>query len=141
MSDLYERAYALAKAAHSGQVDKSGADYIGHPVTVASFVETETQKAVALLHDVLEDTNVTEDELRSLFGDEITDAVVTLTHQKGEVYMDYVARIAQNPLAKTVKMADLRHNMDISRLKKVTERDLARVHKKYEPALEYLKNH
>ena len=141
MSDLYDKAYALAKAAHAGQVDKSGVDYIEHPVTVASFVETDTQKAVALLHDVLEDTDVTEDELRSLFGDEITDAVVTMTHPEGMPYMEYIARIAENPLARSVKMADLRHNMDLGRLRKVTERDLKRVREKYEPAMEYLKDH
>ena len=141
MSDLYDRAYSLAKAAHAGQVDKSGEDYILHPVTVASFVETDTQKAVALLHDVLEDTDVTEDELRSRFGNEITDAVVAMTHPKGMPYMDYIARIAENPLAKTVKMADLKHNMDLGRLKEVTERDLKRVREKYEPAMDYLKKH
>jgi len=141
MSDLYDKAYSLAKAAHAGQVDKSGVDYIEHPVTVASLVETETQKAVALLHDILEDTDVTADELRSLFGDEITNAVVTLTRPKGMPYMDYIARIAKNPLAKAVKMADLKHNMNLGRLNEVTERDLERVRNKYEPAMEYLKNH
>ena len=90
MSNMYDKALEIATAAHRNQKDKSGEDYIKHPVTVASFVSGEDAKVVALLHDVLEDTDVTEAELRAIFGDTITDAVVTMTHKDGEPYMSYI---------------------------------------------------
>lgn len=128
MSEL-EFALAFASRAHRGQVDKSGADYINHPLTVASFVESEEEKIVALLHDVLEDTVVNEPTLRLLFGDRITDAVLALTRQTGESYEAFILRAKQNPIARTVKLADLRHNSDLSRLRTVTEADLQRCSK------------
>lgn len=127
--ELLKKADTLAKKAHKGQVDKSGADYIDHPRTVASFCEDPKEKIVALLHDVIEDTDVTAEELRSVFGDELTDAVVTMTHLDGEDYFEYVARVKKNPISAKVKLADLRHNMETSRLTTVTEKDLKRVEK------------
>ena len=124
-----EMADALAAFAHRGQVDKAGQPYIQHPRTVASRVTGEDEKIVALLHDVLEDTDVAEDTIRNLFGDKIADAVAALTHREDEDYFSYVARVAKNPLARIVKLADLEHNMDLSRLPKVTEKDLRRVEK------------
>lgn len=138
MEGLYERALAFAVKAHEGQVDKAGVPYVEHPVTVASYVEGEIAKAVALLHDVLEDTDATEDELREKFGDEVTDAVVVLTHAEGEPYLDYVRRVKRHPLARIVKLADLRHNMKLDRFSVVTERDVRRVVDKYVPALRLL---
>ena len=138
MEGLYERALAFAVKAHEGQVDKAGVPYVEHPVTVASYVDGEIAKAVALLHDVLEDTDATEEELREKFGDEVTDAVVVLTHAEGESYLDYVRRVKRHPLARTVKLADLRHNMNLDRFSVVTERDVRRVVDKYVPALRLL---
>ena len=141
MGKMYDKALEIATAAHKNQKDKSGVDYIKHPVTVASFVSGEEAKVVALLHDVLEDTDVTEAELRAIFGDTITDAVVTMTHKDGEPYMSYIERVALNPLSKEVKLADLKHNMDLGRLPAVTDKDIERIEKKYKPALAYLLAH
>lgn len=131
-------AYSIAKAAHMGQKDKAGEDYINHPLAVASFVTGPDAKIVALLHDTIEDTSVTEDDLRPLFSGEIVDAIVSMTHLKGEPYMEYIRRVSGNDLAKTVKLADLRHNMDLGRIKNPTEKDYARIERKYLPALAYL---
>ena len=79
-----ELALQIAQKAHVGQVDKAGKDYIFHPITVSSYMDTDTEKAIAYLHDVLEDTNVTVDELRTIFSNEIVDTVITLTHRKDE---------------------------------------------------------
>lgn len=126
---LIEMADKLAETAHKGQVDKAGVDYINHPRTVASFCEGPKEKVVALLHDVIEDTDVTEQDLRPLFGDELTEAVVTMTHKEGEDYFDYIARIKKNPIARKVKLADLTHNMDTSRIPVLREKDLKRLEK------------
>ena len=88
---FHELAFQIAKKAHSKQVDKAGKDYILHPMKVASYMDTDTEKAVAYLHDVLEDTNVTEDELRNMFPNEIVDGVITLTHRKDESYFEYIS--------------------------------------------------
>ena len=126
---MVEKAEAFAKKAHEGQVDKSGKPYFGHPKAVAAMVEGEVEKTVAYLHDVVEDTGVTIDQIRSLFGDEVADAVDLLTHREGVPYFDYVEKIKANPVARRVKMADLTHNMDLSRLDTVTEKDLKRIEK------------
>ena len=129
----------LAAYAHQGQTDKAGRDYILHPRAVAARMETEEEKTVALLHDVLEDTFVTEATLRNLFGDAVTDAVVTLTHREGEDYEAYIRRIGDHPLALRVKLADLRHNMDLTRLPEVTEADLRRA-EKYRRSYDWLRS-
>ena len=126
---MVEKAEAFAKKAHEGQVDKSGKPYFGHPKAVAAMVEGEVEKTVAYLHDVVEDTGVSVEEIRSLFGDEVADAVDLLTHREGVPYFDYVEKIKANPVARRVKMADLTHNMDLSRLDTVTEKDLKRIEK------------
>lgn len=132
---MYSEALALATVAHAGQKDKAGEAYINHPVAVASFVEGEDEKVAALLHDVIEDTWVTEEYLRPRFGDVVTDAVVAMTHLEDEPYLDYIERVKRNPLAKTVKMADLKHNMDLNRFSVITEKEIERVVSKYVPAL------
>lgn len=132
-----ELAKAVATYAHSGQTDKAGKPYILHPLAVAEKMSTEEQKVVALLHDVLEDTFVNEDTIRNLFGDIIADAVIAITKRPGETYEDFVRRVATNPISKAVKLADLEHNMDLSRLDSVSEKDLERV-RKYERAKEFL---
>lgn len=134
---LIETADQFAEKVHAGQVDKSGVDYINHPRAVAALVEKPEEKIVALLHDTIEDTDTTMEELREIFGDEIAEAVLTLTHREGEDYFDYVARAAQSHLTRAVKMADLTHNMDTRRLNEVTEKDLRR-EEKYKKAYDML---
>lgn len=138
MSRKTDLAFALAAYAHEGQVDKAGCDYIEHPKMVASNFTDENRIIVALLHDVMEDTFVSEETIRNLFGDEIADACMAMTHFDGEPYLDYVRRAIQNPIARDVKRADLDNNMDLSRLPVVTQKDLDRLEKKYKPALELL---
>lgn len=106
----------IAYDAHAGQLDQGGIPYIFHPYHLAEQMDSEAAVCVALLHDVIEDTSVTEDELRQQFGDEITDAVVLLTHRDGDNYEYYLNRIKENPIALAVKKADLAHNTDESRL-------------------------
>ena len=134
----YELALKIATEAHKGQVDKAGVPYINHPLTVASLVDTEEEKIVALLHDTIEDTNITEQDLLNYgFSNKIVEAVKLLTHNKNVPYMDYVAKIKDNELARKVKIADLTHNSDLSRLKEITEKDKKR-YEKYQKALVYL---
>ena len=129
MTDKIREAEAFAAEKHSGQVDRAGAPYIEHPMAVAASVDGEKEKIVALLHDTLEDTETTLEEIRGRFGGEVAEAVGLLTRGKDTPYMDYVRGIWKNRLARTVKMADLRHNMDLSRLPSVTEADRERVEK------------
>ncbi len=132
-------AYLVAKEAHKGQVDKAGVDYIQHPLTVSSFVDGDKEKICALLHDVMEDTEFPEIALRILFGDEIVNTLLLLTHRDGESYDEYIERISESKLATRVKIADLTHNSDLSRLKEVTEKDKKRL-EKYQRSIEYLNN-
>lgn len=133
------RALSFATEKHRGQCDRAGANYIEHPKTVASLLTepTEDEYIVALLHDTVEDTSATIDEIRAQFGTDVADAVECLTHKKGVPYMEYVAGIKNNEIARKVKMADLSHNMDLSRLPSVTDEDRKRV-KKYEKAYQVL---
>ena len=135
-----ELALQIAKEAHAKQVDKAGKDYIFHPVCVASYMDTDTEKAIAYLHDVLEDTDVTVDELRTLFPKEIVDTVILLTRRKNESYFEYIQRASKSKLAKKVKVADLLHNLDITRIKEPTKQDYGRL-EKYKKAILYLATH
>lgn len=139
MSQLLNTAFLVAYTAHYGQTDKTGVPYIRHPKTVASFLEDETDKIIALLHDVMEDTFLTEEDLRPVFGDEIVDVLKLLTRQKDEDYFTYIDRIGTNERAKRVKLADLRHNSDISRIPNPTKKDFERL-EKYEKAVRILEN-
>ena len=135
---MIDIALAIAKKAHAGQVDKAGVDYIQHPLYVASQVKTEQEKAVALLHDVIEDSDVTADDLlASGLSNEVVTAVQILTKKKGQSYQEYLEKVKSNNLARIVKLADLKHNSDLSRLKSVTNTDYERV-KKYKNAIRYL---
>ena len=107
---------------------------------VASYMDTDTEKAVAYLHDVLEDTSVTMDELRNMFPNEIVDGVIALTHRKDESYFEYISRVSTSKLAKKVKAADLLHNLDITRIKEPTKTDYERL-EKYKKAILYLVTH
>ncbi|MEE3378536.1 MAG: HD domain-containing protein [Lachnospiraceae bacterium] len=119
MSDLLDQAMAISKDAHRNQKDKANRPYYLHPQTVASFVDTEEEKIVAYLHDVMEDhpDYMTEEEFRAKFGDSVTDALLMLRHDRDDTYEEYIEKIRRsgNRLAIRVKLADLRHNTDVSR--------------------------
>lgn len=108
---MLTRAIELANHAHAGQVDKSGHPYIFHPVRVASTFSDEVLQTIAVLHDVVEDTDVTLADLDTLFPQGIVDAVDALTRRDGETYAGYILRVAQNPSARAVKIADIRDNL------------------------------
>ena len=136
--ELLERALEIATKAHKGQVDKSGAVYIFHPIRVAELCTTEEEKIVALLHDTIEDTSVTAEYLLEQgFPRTIVDAVLGVTRRDDETYEEFVRRASLNPISKQVKIHDLEDNMDIRRLSEVTEKDLARLNK-YLRAYKYL---
>lgn len=124
----------IARIAHKGQIDKSGAPYIEHPLIVAKGVQTEDEKCVALLHDVLEDSSFTAEDLKvAKIPEQVIEAVETLTHKDGVSYEDYISCIKANELARQIKISDLKHNMDLSRLSDVTDQDL-KCKEKYERA-------
>lgn len=123
MSTL-EQAIALAARAHAGQKDKAGQPYILHPLRVMLRVDTECDRIAPVLHDVIEDTAVTSDDLRREgFTADIIDAVVALTKQDGEPYDALIRRAAGNPIARRVKLADREDNMDPSRLRHASDGD------------------
>ncbi len=129
-NELMEKALGIATKAHKGQTDKAGAPYIFHPIRVALRCSTSKEKTVALLHDVIEDTSVTPDDLLSEgFPPEIVDAVLSVTKKEGESYMDFVARAKENPIGRQVKLHDIQDNMDITRLPQLTADDLPRLNK------------
>lgn len=134
-TDKTKRAIKLCYEAHDGQTDKSGLPYVHHPLHLAEQMDDEDSTVVALLHDIVEDTSYTFDDLESMgFGDAVIDALRLLTHDDSVPYLDYVREIAKNPLAKKVKLADLAHNSDLTRLDhEPTERDLER-YQKYQKA-------
>lgn len=137
-TDLTKKALCLCFAAHKEQRDKSGLPYVFHPFHLAEQMDDELSTVVALLHDVVEDSDYTLSDLRDMgFPREVTDAVALMTHDKSVPYLDYVARIKDNPVARKVKLADLRHNSDLTRLDAVGEEALRRV-EKYRTAIALL---
>ena len=125
---MTKKALKLCFAAHKDQQDKSGLPYVFHPFHLAEQMTDEDSTIVALLHDVVEDSEYTFADLLAMsFSPRIIDAIRLMTHDKAVPYMDYVARIKENPLARQVKLADLRHNSDSSRLDVVDEKALARL--------------
>ena len=141
---LTNKAIRIAYRAHQGALDTSGIPYILHPVHLAEQMTDEYTTIAALLHDVVEDTYVTMDDLRAEgFPEEVLEAVGLLTHRDGVPYLEYVAAIKTNPIAKAVKLADLRHNMDQSRFAGSenllpSQEKLEYYRNKYEPALDLL---
>lgn len=130
----------MSFSAHKDQVDKSGIPYVYHPFHLAEQMDSEEAVIVALLHDVVEDTDYTiEDLIEMGFSKSVTDALKLMTHDETVPYMDYVAKIKPNPIARAVKLADLRHNSDISRLETVDDKALRRV-QKYKEAIAFLEN-
>lgn len=133
-----KKALKLCFEAHKEQVDKSGMPYVFHPFHLAEQMQTEETTVVALLHDLVEDTDYTIDDLTSMgFGKTVTDAIALMTHADGVAYMDYVREIKNNPIAKAVKLADLKHNSDLTRLDIVDEKALKRK-EKYSKAIKLL---
>lgn len=138
-TDATKEAMKLCFDAHKDQNDKNGLPYVFHPFHLAEQMTDEVTTVVALLHDVVEDTDYTLDDIAAKgFGKEVLDALVLLTHEPGVPYMDYVAKIKENPIAKAVKLADLEHNSDLSRLDVVDDNALAR-RAQYQEALAFLK--
>ena len=126
----YDIALKLAEQMHAGQVDKAGQPYIGHLMRVAARLPEGPQREVALLHDILEDTDMTAERLLNLgFSRQVVDAVVMFTHDEKETYDEFIDRVSTNSLATMVKIADLEDNMDIRRLPSLADNDVARLRK------------
>lgn len=122
------RAIAIAAEAHQKQLDKAGAPYILHPIRVMLRQKGETDMMAAILHDVVEDTDWTLDQLRAEgFAAEIIEAVDCLSRREGETYEAFTERVKTSPIARRVKVADLEDNMDVKRLPDVTERSVERL--------------
>ncbi|MBE6939938.1 MAG: bifunctional (p)ppGpp synthetase/guanosine-3',5'-bis(diphosphate) 3'-pyrophosphohydrolase [Ruminococcaceae bacterium] len=133
-----KKALKLCFEAHKEQTDKSGLPYVFHPFHLAEQMQTEETTIVALLHDLVEDTEYTiEDLIHMGFDRCITDAIALMTHADGVDYMDYVRAIRENPIARAVKLADLEHNSDLTRLDVVDEKALSR-REKYQKAMALL---
>ena len=128
MQKLLEKAIFIAISAHKGQVDKGGNLYILHPLRVMLAMENVEEQIVAMLHDVIEDSKITIKELEdNKFPKQILEAVALLTKKNDQPYEDYILAIKKNSLARKVKQADLKDNMNKNRLKKVTEADQLRI--------------
>ena len=116
-TELTKRALLLSFEAHKDQMDKSGMPYVYHPFHLAEQMTDEYTTVVALLHDVVEDTDYTLSDIRDMgFPDEVVEALSYMTHDDEVPYMEYVAKIKENPIARAVKIADLLHNSDLTRL-------------------------
>jgi hypothetical protein len=127
---MLNKAIAIAAKAHSGQVDKGGNPYILHPLRVMMNCESEAAKICAALHDTIEDTITTLDDLKEQgFSDEIITALDCLTKREGESYDDFISRILHNEIACRVKLADLTDNMDLTRIQNPSKEDEARIRK------------
>lgn len=135
-----KKALKFILEAHKGQTDKSGMPYFLHPIMVATEMSDGESATVALLHDVIEDTEYTAQDLLDMgFSQSVVDCVVLLTHQSGVSYSDYILQIKQNPIARKVKLADLKHNMDNARFDgEVPEYFLKKTEQCYKPAYETL---
>lgn len=135
---LIKKALKIAFAAHKNQVDKSGIPYIFHPYEVAQQMTTEYEICTALLHDVIEDTDVTAEDLRAAgFPENILEALLLLTHDETVPYEVYIQAIKINPLARAVKIADLTHNSNPDRLDIIDEKAKSRF-QQYAKAKKYL---
>ena len=136
---LIETSLQIALRAYAGKVDKAGREYILHPLRVMAKMRAEQEMSAALLHDVLEDSEITAEELLAAgIPAEVVEAVQHLTKMEEEEYMDFVARARENRIAAAVKLADIEDNIDVLRLSSLDETDLARI-QKYHSAWRYLK--
>ena len=137
-TEATKKAMRLCFAAHKEQLDKCGIPYVFHPIHLAEQMSDEDTTVTALLHDVVEDTDYTFEDLAAMgFNETVLTALRLLTHEKEVPYMDYVAKIKDNPVAKAVKLADLTHNSDLTRLEAPDEKALARA-EKYAQAIKLL---
>ncbi|MBQ7154464.1 MAG: bifunctional (p)ppGpp synthetase/guanosine-3',5'-bis(diphosphate) 3'-pyrophosphohydrolase [Synergistaceae bacterium] len=136
---LTNKAIDLAYEYHHGQKDKAGRPYIVHVLHVAEQMDDEFSACAALLHDTLEDTELSPEVLEREFPREVVEAVKLLTHQEGTDYFEYVRRVAQNPIARKVKRADLAHNLDISRFDMCAESLVESARKRSNKYLEALR--
>ncbi|MFI2856901.1 GTP pyrophosphokinase [Paenibacillus sp. JSM ZJ436] len=133
-----ENAIVLATSTHYGQVDKGGLPYILHPLRVMMQMDTEDERIVAVLHDVIEDSNVTIKYLAKIgLSSEVCEAIEALTRRENESYMQFIERCKQNPLARKVKTQDIYDNLSLSRIVEPTKEDYDR-QKKYNKALRLL---
>ena len=129
-TEMTKKAMKLCYAAHRDQVDKAGVPYVFHPFHLAEEMCSEDTTIAALLHDVVEDTAYTLADLREMgFPEPVLAALALLTHDDAVPYMDYVSAIKANPIARAVKLADLRHNSDLTRLEVVDQKALERAEK------------
>ena len=137
-TEMTKKALKLSFEAHKNQLDKSGMPYVYHPFHLAEQMEDENTTIVALLHDVAEDTDITVDDIRKTgFSEEICEALRLMTHDEDVPYMNYVRNLKDNPIAKAVKLADLKHNSDLTRLDTVDEKAIKRMDK-YAQAIKIL---
>ena len=137
-TDMTKKALKFCFEAHKEQLDKSGMPYVFHPFHLAEQMPDEDCTIVALLHDVMEDTEYSVEDLRTLGCSEaVLTALMLMTHDDDTPYLDYVAMLKSNRIARTVKLADLKHNSDLTRLSAVTDKDLQRV-EKYKKAIQLL---
>ncbi len=137
-TEATKKAMRIAFEAHRGQLDRAGIDYVNHPLHLAEQMETEDETCAALLHDVVEDSDWTLEQLREEgIPEAAVEAVALLTHDECVPYLDYVAATRENPIAVKVKLADLAHNSDLGRLADVTEADRERL-QRYEAARKLL---
>lgn len=135
---LTQKAIRLMFEAHKDQTDRSELPYVFHPWHVAESMDDEISTVVALLHDVVEDTDITLDDIRKEgFPDEVIGALDLMSHDEGMDYFEYVELLASNSVCRKVKLSDLRHNSDLSRLDEPGPEDIAR-REKYLKAIEYL---
>lgn len=140
MNDLLKLACEICATAHAQQVDKVGMPYHLHPERVAARCATDAERIVALLHDTIEDTDVSPDYLMNRgFPQYIVDAILSVTKRDGENYEDFVARAKQNPIGRMVKIHDLEDNMDVSRLSELDDKAVERL-RKYLKAYHFLKS-
>lgn len=137
-TDLTKKALKVCFDAHKEQFDKTGMPYVFHPFHLAEQMDDELSTVCALLHDVVEDTEITFDALFEMgFPKIVLDVLTLLTHEEDMPYMEYVKKVATNPIAKKVKIADLMHNSDVTRLDQIDEYVIKR-NEKYAEALRLL---
>lgn len=139
LPSLVDKAEFLASKYHLYQLDKAGRPYIEHPRAVAAPLIDDDCKITAFLHDIVEDTDIDIELLKEVFPERIVNAILSMTHKEDEDYFSYVRRVGENPIARQVKLSDLTHNMNLNRLKNVTEKDFERV-EKYKKAFDILSN-
>lgn len=129
-TEMTKKAMRLMFDKHGDTLDKGGVPYVFHPFHVAEDMPDETTTIIALLHDIIEDTDVTYKQLSDMgFSDKVIDTISLLSHDPKDNYYEYIAKLAMNPLAITVKLSDLKHNSDLKRLDVITDKDINRVNK------------